>query len=65
MMCMGVMCEEGAHVDISGSLPAGQTGHIIRSCVKMGGKGRYPGSLRVLFMEKAKCLPRDVKSSGR
>lgn len=25
----------------------------------------YPGSLSVLFIEKAKCLPSEVNSSGR
>lgn len=65
MMCMAVVREEGAHVNISRGLPARQTSHTIRSRVKTHGKGHYPGSLRVLFMEKAKCLPSDVKSSGR
>lgn len=64
-MCMGVMREERAHVDISGSLPVDQTSHMIRPRLETYGKERYPGSLRVLFMEKAKCLPSDVNSSGR
>ena len=28
-------------------------------------RGTYPGNFSVLFIEYAKCFPRDVKSNGR
>lgn len=65
MMCMCMMWEEGARVDISGCLPASHHGRGIRDRWRPRCSNTYPGSLSVLFIEKAKCLPSEVNSSGR